>query len=131
MNIENQPVFEPSGTSRVDVGYSASLTDLAHFEQALQQVRIHSGVGQLGVRAADKVSPMVEAFFQPLQQLNAEAQQLSESAARLSGAEPMATPGEVLQLTVLSHQFLFHSQLIANIANRTSDGLQQLFRQQS
>ena len=41
------------------------------------------------------------------------------------------TPGEMVMLTVRAQEFLFHSQLTANIANRTSDGLQQLFRQQA
>jgi hypothetical protein len=30
-----------------------------------------------------------------------------------------------------SHEFLFHCELVANVANRSSDGMQQLFRQQS
>lgn len=30
-----------------------------------------------------------------------------------------------------AHKFLFQSQLTSNVANRTSDGVQQLFRQQS
>ena len=34
-------------------------------------------------------------------------------------------------MTVKAHEFMFHCQLTANVANRTSDGLQQLFRQQA
>jgi len=34
-------------------------------------------------------------------------------------------------MTMQCHQFLFQSQLTSNVANRTSDGVQQLFRQQS
>ena len=41
------------------------------------------------------------------------------------------TPGEMVMLTVKCHEFMFHSQLTANVANRASDGLQQLFRQQA
>jgi hypothetical protein len=37
----------------------------------------------------------------------------------------------MVMLTVKCHEFLFHSQLTANVANRASDGLQQLFRQQT
>jgi hypothetical protein len=37
----------------------------------------------------------------------------------------------MVMLTVRCQEFLFHSQLTANVANRTSDGLQQLFRQQA
>ena len=41
------------------------------------------------------------------------------------------SPGEMVMLTVRCQEFMFHCQLTSNIANRTSDGLQQLFRQQS
>ena len=50
-------------------------------------------------------------------------------AAQASGSE--MTPGEVVDLTMKCHEFMFHCQLTSNIANRTSDGIQQLFRQQS
>jgi hypothetical protein len=41
------------------------------------------------------------------------------------------TPGDMMNLTMRCQEFMFHCQLTSNIANRTSDGLQQLFRQQS
>ena len=41
------------------------------------------------------------------------------------------TPSQMLEVTMQCHQFLFQSQLTSNVANRTSDGVQQLFRQQS
>jgi hypothetical protein len=41
------------------------------------------------------------------------------------------TPGDMMMLTVRCQEFMFHCQLTSNIANRTSDGLQQLFRQQA
>ncbi len=37
----------------------------------------------------------------------------------------------MLNLTVKCHEFMFHAELTSNVANRTSDGVQQLFRQQS
>jgi hypothetical protein len=40
-------------------------------------------------------------------------------------------PSELMMLTMRSHEFLFHCELTANVANRSSDGMQQLFRQQS
>ena len=41
------------------------------------------------------------------------------------------TPGDMVSLTMRCQEFMFHCQLMSNIANRTSDGLQQLFRQQA
>lgn len=48
-----------------------------------------------------------------------------------SGANGEFAPSEILQLTVECHEFMFKTQLTSNVANRTSDGIQQLFRQQS
>jgi hypothetical protein len=36
----------------------------------------------------------------------------------------------MVMLSMRCQEFMFHCQLTSNIANRTSDGLQQLFRQQ-
>ena len=48
--------------------------------------------------------------------------------AEASGGE--LTPGEVVQLTMQCQEFMFQAQLTSNIANRSADGVQQLFRQQ-
>lgn len=50
-------------------------------------------------------------------------------ALTASGGDP--TPGQLMQLTMATHQLLFKAELTSNVANRTSDGIQQLFRQQS
>ncbi len=58
-----------------------------------------------------------------------------KSSALVADADPALSselrPSELLQITMQSHQFLFHCELVANVANRASDGVQQLFRQQS
>ncbi len=61
---------------------------------------------------------------------------LGEQSSRLAAeAGPMLSnefrPSELMMITMRSHQFLFHCELVANVANRASDGVQQLFRQQS
>ncbi|MGO4780885.1 hypothetical protein AB4084_35940, partial [Lysobacter sp. 2RAB21] len=56
--------------------------------------------------------------------IGAASQSISANAAEL-------TPGEMIQMTMRCHQFMFTSTLTSNVANRTSDGIQQLFRQQS
>ena len=70
-------------------------------------------------------------MFSQIERVNGEAKSVSEyaKAAQASGSE--MTPGEVVDLTMKCHEFMFHCQLTSNIANRTSDGIQQLFRQQS
>jgi len=109
----------------LQAGYGVSLTDFGGFQQALQSV---------GARLeAMPVSPPSEAakqLFKPLEHINGEAKQLSLDARTAQANGHEMTPGEMVMLTVRCQEFMFHCQLTSNIANRTSDGLQQLFRQQ-
>lgn len=80
--------------------------------------------------AVEPISPGFQAVLQNFESLNGRVSNLGELATNLeAGAEP--TPGEMVQLTVKCHEFLFHAELTSNVANRTSDGVQQLFRQQA
>jgi hypothetical protein len=68
-------------------------------------------------------------LLDPLLGLNSGSQSLAAQATKAMGAD--MKPSELMMLTMRSHEFLFNCQLVTNIANRSSDGLQQLFRQQS
>jgi hypothetical protein len=68
-------------------------------------------------------------FLNPLLGLNTESSKLAARANPVAGAQ--MRPGELMMLTMRSHEFLFHCELVSNVANRSSDGVQQLFRQQS
>lgn len=109
----------------VQLGWGASLTDLGAFDQALQKatLRIDAPVSQ--------ASPAAQAVFRAFDSINGEAVQLSKDAQAAQASDRELSPGELVSLTVRCQEFMFHCQLTSNIANRTSDGLQQLFRQQS
>lgn len=115
----------------VNAGYGVSLTDVAAFEQSIARAQA-SGTG-ITVQAAPVHAPghAMQALFKPLEHINLEASQLSAQAREAVDAGRSLTPGEMVMLTVKCHEFMFHCQLTANVANRTSDGLQQLFRQQA
>lgn len=70
---------------------------------------------------------MVNAF----DSLNGTASKIENLSRAMSASATEMTPGQMLEMTMQCHQFLFQSQLTSNVANRTSDGVQQLFRQQS
>ena len=70
---------------------------------------------------------MVNAF----DSLNGAATRIENLSRAMSASATEMTPGQMLEMTMQCHQFLFQSQLTSNVANRTSDGVQQLFRQQS
>jgi hypothetical protein len=110
----------------VQAGYGVSLTDLSSFNQAL------AGAAQrLESQPVNPTGEALKTLMQPLEQINTEAAQLSQHAQRAMDSGNSLSPGEMVMLSVKCHEFLFHSQLTANVANRTSDGLQQLFRQQA
>ena len=67
----------------------------------------------------------------PFEHINTEAAKLSTQANAAQAAGRDMSPSEVVLLTMRCQEFMFHCQLTSNIANRTSDGLQQLFRQQA
>jgi hypothetical protein len=114
----------------VQAGYGVSLTDLSGFSQAMARAQA-GGSGMLEPQPVAAPSESMQALFKPLEHLNNEASSLHEAADAAKAAGTDMTPSEIVMLTVRCQEFLFHSQLTANAANRTSDGLQQLFRQQA
>jgi hypothetical protein len=112
-------------SDQLKVGYQASLTEIGDFEQSLQ------GVIDKNVNRTDEPSNTEKAVIKPLDYINTEAESIVNYAKSAVQSGNELTPSEIVMLTARSHEFMFHCQLTSNIANRTSDGLQQLFRQQS
>jgi hypothetical protein len=108
------------------VGYGVSLTDIGSFQRAMD------GAGaRLDAQPANAPSEAAKQLMQPFEHINGEATRLSLDANAAQSAGRDMSPSEMVQLTVRCQEFMFHCQLTSNIANRTSDGLQQLFRQQA
>lgn len=76
-------------------------------------------------------SEVARAVGEYFNKLNNGAEEVRDMAAKLSAADDQTRPSMMMQMTFASQMFLFKSELTSNIANRTSDGIQQLFRQQS
>lgn len=93
--------------------------------------------GASDVGGADAVAKPAEpsegmrALMSTFDNLNngAEKIQSLSQAITAGGADP--TPSQMMALTMEAHKLLFKAELTSNVANRTSDGVQQLFRQQS
>lgn len=113
----------------------ANAVDVREFGQALQrtggatpaapQAEAVANTAPAGESASAKM--MVNAF----DSLNGTAKNIEALSRSMSASATQMTPGQMLEMTMQCHQFLFQSQLTSNVANRTSDGVQQLFRQQS
>jgi hypothetical protein len=56
---------------------------------------------------------------------------LNKDANALSLKGQDATPADIVHLTMRCHEYLFRCELTSNVANRCSDDISQLFRQQS
>ncbi len=102
----------------------------ARFQAAMDRAR-EVAAAPLAAEGPEAVAPAMKGVFDRLASIDGQAQRLADDAkaAELSGSE--FTPGEMVMLSVRAHEFMFHAQITSNMANRTSDGLQQLFRQQS
>lgn len=114
----------------------ASAVDVREFAQALDRAGGAPAVRADAARSASPAAPpgesatarmMVNAF----DGLNGTATRIETLSRSMSASATEMTPGQMLEMTMQCHQFLFQSQLTSNVANRTSDGVQQLFRQQS
>ena len=123
-NVESS--LEPS-VENVALGYSGSLTsDSAMFADSLSNVEAANKV-----EAVNTDNDVMKSIVEPLDYINKEASALIEYAENAVKSGDELSPSEIVMLTAKSQEFMFHSQLTANVANRTADGLQQLFRQQS
>lgn len=111
----------------------ASHYDIRDFAAALERSgaqgaqATEAAAVQAAPRSPDGMRTMLAAF----DHLNGGAEHVRELAQKLAANPADASPSQIIQLTMASHQFMFQCELTSNVANRTSDGIQQLFRQQS
>lgn len=114
--------------------YNFSLADVARFESA------YYGTGGMAVAPQEAAaagppsslldSPAMRAFLGPLDRVNTDAMNLAQETQAMA-ADGDISPGQMLMMSVRCHEFMFHCEVTSNVANRTSDGFQQLFRQQA
>ena len=114
-------------SASIEVGYGGSLTSQMgdSFAGHLKQAE-----ASLGTSAVSEPSATAKALFKPFDRIDHEAEQLAQYATEATASGQELSASEIVMLTVRSQEFMFHSQLTANVANRTADGLQQLFKQQ-
>ncbi|MGO1070907.1 hypothetical protein [Lysobacter sp. CA199] len=115
----------------------ASAYDIREFAAAFDRGAPSGGTQQTGAPAqvaqagSTEPSQGTRAVLAALDNLNGGADKIGAATKTMSANAADLTPGEMIQMTMRCHQFMFTSQLTSNVANRTSDGIQQLFRQQS
>src|SRR5262245_33706815 len=115
-----------SAAGQVQIGYGVSLSDFGAFQQGLANAS-----ARLEAQPIGRPSEAAKVLMSPFEHINAEAAKLSSDAKAAQSSENGLSPGDMVMLTARCQEFSFHCTLMSNIANRTSDGLQQMFRQQS
>jgi len=123
--MQGAPAAGAAG-GQVQAGYGVSLTDFGGFQQALANAS-----ARLEARPVSTPTEAAQLAFKPFDHINNEALQISEASKAAQAAGKDLTPGDMVRLTAQVGEFAFHCQLMASVANKTSDGLSQMFRQQS
>lgn len=114
--VELAPAGAPaSATPQLEARFQASLARAGAVE---------------GTLPAGAVPPPVKGLFDALDQINVQARTVSDYAKTAETSGGQLTPGEMIHLTMKCQEFMFQAQLTSNIANRSAEGIQQLFRQQ-
>ncbi len=110
---------------------ATSVVDVAQFQQSYAEAQRaqQASPDQVGAVPGSE-SEGFRALLGTLDSLNGRVDQLGD-LSKVATSKADLTPGDMLMLSVRCHEFLFHCELTSNVANRTSDGVQQLFRQQS
>ena len=108
----------------------ATMFEVNQFAEAYGRGGSTTG-GTNAVAAPAQPSEGMRALMSTFENLNAGADKISAMSHMLTSSGSDPTPGQLLQVTMEAHKFLFKAELTSNVANRTSDGVQQLFKQQS
>jgi hypothetical protein len=123
---------QPAGAAALPGASAATVFDVAHFDSTYATA---AHAPAQSAAQAPKVSAGENDGFRSvmvmLQGLNGRAESIGASASHIKTSQSAMTPGDMLAMTTHAYEFLFHCELTSNVANRTSEGVQQLFQQQS
>ena len=123
---------QPAGVAAMPGASAATVFDVAHFDAAYSTVA-HTPAPSAA--QTPKVSASETDGFRSvmvmLQGLNGRAESIGTAASQSKTSQNRMTPADMLSMTTQAYEFLFHCELTSNVANRTSEGVQQLFQQQS
>jgi hypothetical protein len=132
------PAGATAGASALAVapaGAAFSLNDIARFESFMAGgSAAGAGVARttsvFPVGAAGLSSTALRDFIGPLDKINSSTERFVATSDRIA-QDPNVGPGAMLMTMVNVQRFMLECQLTSSVANRASDGIQELFRQQS
>jgi hypothetical protein len=123
--------LQPAGPALASASQPAgnpSVFDVSHFN-ATFAAAANSVPATHVMHVSASESQGFRAVMDTLDNLNGRAETLGSKALELQQGQ--FRPSDMLMMTLKAQEFLFHCELTSNVANRTSDGVQQLFREQT
>jgi len=110
----------------------AHVDDIAKFRQTFADAA-PAGVNQAEQVASvpQELSAGIKAVLNQFDSLNVHATQLGQLADSMRASGRDLAPSQIIDMTMRCQEMVFQAELTSNVANRSSDGVQQLFRQQS
>jgi hypothetical protein len=121
---------QPPGTTGPSP-LAARTYDVALFQQAYTQASIAASPAAATAPATAAAPSGFDTVLNVFQNVDVRMREMADTAFGVNLENADLTPGQILEMTVQCHQFMFTCELTSNVANRTSDGVQQLFRQQT
>jgi hypothetical protein len=121
------------GSSSVVVAQPGfSFADQQGFASAMDRVQnqLQPVADAAGLKAAHLETSLGQQIISGLEQLNGANNEVYRFVDSMKDKGDLL-PSELVHLTFLANDFSVRSQLTASVANKSSDGVQQLFRQQS
>ena len=122
---------QPPGVAGTAATGTPTVFDLAHFQAQYANATPSSNPVAQTVRASASEDDGFRSVMVMLQGLNGRAESIGTAASQSMTSQSRMTPADMLAMTTHAYEFLFHCELTSNVANRTSEGVQQLFQQQS
>jgi hypothetical protein len=117
---------------------SASAPAAAHAEDIAKFRQSFADAAPGNVNPAEQVSAVpqelsasIKAVLNQFDSLNGHAAQIGKLANQMQSSGRDLQPSQIIDMTMRCQEMVFQAELTSNVANRSSDGVQQLFRQQS
>jgi soluble cytochrome b562 len=110
----------------------AHADDIAKFQQSFADA---APANQIQTEQVTPVTHELTAGFRAVlnqfDSLNGHAGKIGKMAEAMRSSGRDLAPSQIIDMTMQCQQMVFQAELTSNVANRSSDGVQQLFRQQS
>jgi hypothetical protein len=112
-------------------GPGFSLSDVGKFQEVMDSVKSNSPATiDAFANSSSFEKTLGQGILEPLKDLNGSSNELYKFVEDMQKKDDFL-PSDVAMLSFMANDFGLRAELTSNIANRSSDGIQQLFRQQS